>query len=65
MKVGKYKMRMYAMWHVPHCYIQLCYITHLRIHAMTKTCSKLHVIIWGYIVTVRYVNIYIYMINIE
>ena len=40
------------------CYIQLCYITHLRIHAMTKTRSKLHVIIHGYIVTVRYVNIY-------
>ena len=42
------------------CYIQLCYITHLRIHAI-KICSKLHVIIHGYIVTVWYVNIYIYI----
>ena len=31
---------------------------------MTKTHSKLHVIIHGYIVTVRYVNIYIYYIYI-
>ena len=43
------------------CYIRLCYITHLRIHAMTKICSKLHVTIHGYIVKVQYVSIY--MIN--
>ena len=42
------------------CYLLLCYITHLRIHAI-KICSKLHVVIDGYIVTVRYVNIYIYI----
>ena len=46
------------------CCIRLCYITHLRIHAMTKTRSKLHVTIHGYIVKVQYVGIY-YMINVN
>ena len=46
------------------CYVRLCYITHLRIHAMTKTRSKLHVPMHGYIVKVQYVGIYMINVNI-
>ena len=41
--------------------VQLGYITHFRIDAMTKICSKLYVTLHCYIVKVWQIHIYIYL----